>query len=86
MTIRIIGGAPPAAGPAQLRYRQGETIRLNVTSDTTLEVRLTGYGVTRTIEAGRPTEIDVKASRSGSFAPIVADSHIAAAQMAVSRR
>ena len=86
ITVRIIGGAPPEAGPPPLRYQRGETIRLNVVSDATLRVRLTGYGLTRTIPAGKPTEIQAKAAQTGSFALIVADSHIAVAQIAVSRR
>jgi hypothetical protein len=85
-TVRIIGGAPPEAGPPLLRYRRGETMRLTIVSDASVEVQLTGYGLTRTIPAGKPTEIHTRASHTGSFALIVADSHISVAQIAVTRR
>lgn len=82
-TVRIVGGAPPRGGPAELRYDQGDAIRLSVRSDETLAVELTGYDVTRTIPAGQPTEIDVQASQPGSFALIAADSHIDVARLSV---
>ncbi|HKH14250.1 MAG TPA: hypothetical protein VKA47_06310 [Solirubrobacterales bacterium] len=82
-TVRIVGGAPPPGGPAELYYARWDVIRLNVVSDATLEVELTGYGLTRTVPANQPTEIDVEASRSGTFALIVADSHIDVARITV---
>jgi hypothetical protein len=82
-TVRIIGGAPPPSGPAQLNYKVGEEIRLNVISDATLDVELTGYGLTRTVPADQPTEIDVHANRPGAFALIVATSHIDVARLTV---
>ena len=82
-TVRIVGGAPPPGGPAELHYARGDVIRLNVVSDATLEVELTGYGLTRPVPANQPTEIDTEASRSGTFALIVADSHIDVARIAV---
>jgi hypothetical protein len=84
--VRIVGGAPPPGGPADLRYAQGETIRLNVVSDATLGVELTGYGLTRTVLANQPTEIDAEASQPGTFALIVADSHIDVARITVAGR
>jgi hypothetical protein len=83
-TVRIIDGGPPASGPAELHYRTGDEIRLNVLSNTSLEVQLTGYGVARTIPTDEPTEIDVRAKRPGTFALIVADSHIDVARISVS--
>jgi hypothetical protein len=85
-TVRIVGGAPPPGGPAELQYAQGEVIRLNVVSDATLGVELTGYGVTRTVVANQPTEIDAAATRAGTFALIVADSHIDVARITVAGR
>ncbi len=82
-TVRIVGGAPPARGPAELRYAEGDPIRLSVVSDETLAVELTGYGITRTVVASQPTEIDVEASHAGTFALIVADSHIDVARISV---
>jgi hypothetical protein len=82
-TVRIVGGAPPSGGPAELHYAHGDPIRLNVVSDATLELELTGYGITRTVLANQPTEIDVEASRAGTFGLIVGDSHIDVAQITV---
>jgi hypothetical protein len=83
-TVRIIDGGPPASGPAELKYQVGDEIRLSVLSNTSLDVELTGYGLSRTIPADEPTEIDVRARRPGTFALIVAESHIDVARISVS--
>jgi hypothetical protein len=57
-----------------------------VVSDETLAVELTGYGLTRTVVASQPTEIDVEASRAGTFGLIVAASHIDVARITVRTR
>jgi hypothetical protein len=85
-TVRIVGGAPPPRGPAELHYARGEAIRLSVVSDAALEVELTGYGLTRTVLANQPTEIDTDATRPGTFALIVSDSNIAVARITVAGR
>jgi hypothetical protein len=84
--VRIVGGAPPPSGPAELHYARGEPIRLSVVSDATLDVELTGYGLTRTVLANQPTEIDTEATRPGTFALIVSDSNIAVARITVAGR
>jgi hypothetical protein len=81
--VEVIDGAPPAQGPAVLRYDRGEDARLRVVSDTTVDVELTGYGITRTVQAGKPTLIRFEATRTGSFALVVAASEIAVAQIRV---
>jgi hypothetical protein len=83
VTVRIIDGGPPASGPAELQYKTGDEIRLSVLSNTSVDVELTGYGLARTIPADEPTEIDVRAKRTGTFALIVADSHIDVARISV---
>ena len=83
-SVRIIDGGPPASGPAELQYKTGDEIRLSVLSNTSLDVQLTGFGLTRAISADVPTEIDVRAKRPGTFALIVADSHIDVARISVS--
>jgi len=85
-TVRIVGGAPPQSGPAELHYALGEAIRLSLVSDGTQEVELTGYGLTRTVIANKPTEINAEATRPGTFALIVSDSHIAVARITVAGR
>ncbi len=81
--IRIVGGAPPAAGPAQLHYRRGELVRLRLVSDATVAVQLLGYGVDTTVEAGRPKALGFKARKTGSFPLVVTASHIDVATIAV---
>ena len=82
-TVRITDGEPAAGGPPALLYRQGEEIRLSVVSDTTLDVELTGYGLTRTIPAQEATEIDVRATRPGPFSLVVARSDLTVARVTV---
>jgi hypothetical protein len=82
-TIRIVGGAPPAAGPAELRYGQGDAVSLRVLSDAAVGVELLGYGIARTVPAGRPTLIEFKASRRGNFPLLVSGSHIDVARITV---
>jgi hypothetical protein len=83
-TVRVIGGAPPASGPAELHYRTGDLIRLRLVSDTAIGVQMIGYGIERTVPAGRPTTISFKASRPGSFPLLVTASHIDVARITVS--
>ena len=84
-TVRVIGGAPPPGGPAELHYRRGENIQLRVISDSTLELRVTGYGVRSTVGPDQPgTTFSFRASRTGTFAVIVAGSHIDVARITVS--
>jgi hypothetical protein len=85
-TVRVVGGAPPPSGPAELSYRRGERVRLRVISDVAVELELTGYGLRRLVSAERPTGIEFEASRAGTFALIVADSHIDVARITVTPR
>jgi hypothetical protein len=85
-TVRINGGAPPPSGPAELHYRKGALARLNVVSDVAERVELIGYGISRTVPAGKPTRIRFKASKAGNFALIVAPSHIDVARITIGGR
>jgi hypothetical protein len=82
-TVRVIGGAPPPSGPAQLDYRTGDLVRLSVVSDATIDVGLLGYGIERTVQADRPTTISFRASKRGSFPLLVTASHIDVARLTV---
>jgi hypothetical protein len=84
-TVRITGGAPPGSGLPERRYQQGDEIRLRVVTDTKVNVELTGFGLTRTVSANQPTEIDVEARRPGNFALIVPDSNTTVARIIVAR-
>ena len=82
-TVRVIDGAPPASGPAELHYRRDEAVRLRVVSDATVGIELIGYGIDRTIAAGKPALIRFKASKPGSFPLVVAASRIDVARITV---
>ena len=82
-TVRVIDGAPPASGPAQLHYGKGDLVRLRVISNGTVGVELMGYGISRTIEAGNPATISFKASKPGNFPLVVTASHIGVAEIRV---
>jgi hypothetical protein len=82
-TVRVIDGAPPASGPAELRYHRDDLVRLRVVSNGTVDVELIGYGIERTIPAGEPTLITFKASKPGNFPLIVAASRIDVARITV---
>ena len=81
--VKVIGGTPPASGPAELHYRKGDLVRLRVVSDTTQGVELLGYGITRSVPAGRPILIRFRASRAGNFALVLTPSHIDIARITV---
>jgi hypothetical protein len=84
-TVRVIGGAPPASGPPELKYHQGDRVRLRVVSDVSLAVQLLGYGISRTIGANQPTLLEFKAQKKGNFPLIVTASHIDVARITVGR-
>lgn len=82
-TVRVIGGAPPASGPAELQYRKGQLVRLRVVSDASVDLDLLGFGIGKTVPAGQPALISFKASKQGSFPLVVTASHIDVARIAV---
>jgi hypothetical protein len=85
-TVKVIGGAPPSSGPAELHYTRGELVRLRVVSDLEESVEMPGYGIRRTVPAGRPASIRFRASRTGNFPLIITASHIGVARIAVEQR
>ena len=82
-TVRVIGGAPPPSGPAQLDYRKA-IWSVSASSRTRRRVGLLGYGIERTVQADQPTPMSFRASKRGSFPLLVAASHIDVARMTVS--
>jgi hypothetical protein len=83
--VRVIGGAPPAGGPARLDVTQGRRARFAVDSDIPIEIAVPGYGVREPVGTGRAT-IEFRASRPGQYPVIVAQSKIAVATLRVERR
>ncbi len=82
-TVRVVGGAPPASGPAHLDYPAGDAVRLSVVSDQTVDVELVGLGLSGTVKAGQPTLLAFRAKKPGNYPLILTASHIAVAQIRV---
>ena len=82
-SVTIAGGAPPTSGPTQVVAHQNDRVKLDVSSDGTVVVELLGYGITTTVESGKPSVISFKATKTGNFPLIVSASHIAVAQIRV---
>ena len=80
--VRVIGGKPPASGPVRLDFKQGDTARFVVGSDQELGIEVVGYGVSRTVGAGR-TLVAFKARKSGQFPIVASASEIAIANLRV---
>lgn len=81
--VRIIGGAPPPSGPAQLHYRKGDEINLRLVSDETVQLQALGLGAGATVHAGQPVGWGFEASKTGDFPLVVATSHIDVATITV---
>jgi hypothetical protein len=80
-TVRVIGGAPPPAGPARLRFHQGDRARFRIETDAPVGIEIPGYGIAETVESG--TVVSFRAHRSGQFPVVVAASHIGIAELRV---
>lgn len=66
-TISVAGGRP-AGGVTAVKAKKGDTVNIEVTSsDTTSEVHLHGYDITRDLEAGGSVTFSFKATAEGIF-------------------
>jgi len=65
-TINVRGGKP-RGGVQTLRYRQGQTVNLVITSDTADEVHVHGYDITKQVAAGGRARVRFKADAAGIF-------------------
>ncbi len=79
--VRVIGGAPPPAGPARLSFRRGERIRFRIDTDAPVVIEVPDYGIAETVESG--TVVSFKADHVGQFAVVVAASHIGIADLRI---
>jgi hypothetical protein len=82
-SVRVVSGAPPASGPAELHYRRGDLVRLRVRSDLQEMLSLLGYGISRTVPANGAASIRFKATKAGNFPLLITASHIAVARITV---
>jgi hypothetical protein len=82
-TVQVIGGAPPASGPAHLDYSKDDRVRIRISSDAAVGLELLGYGISTDVPGGKPTALNFLATKPGNFPLIVTASHIAVAQIRV---
>jgi hypothetical protein len=82
-TVRIVGGAPPPAGPAKLHFKLGERARIQIDTDAPVGIEIPGYGISQTIASD--SVLSFKAAHAGQFPMIVAASHIGVAELSVAR-
>ena len=64
--IRVKGGRP-VGGVKDITVRQGEVIRLTVTSDAAQEVHMHGYDIAKDVGPGQPAVFVVPAKINGVF-------------------
>ncbi len=64
--VRIEGGQP-VGGPTAWRVQQGDQVRISVRSDTSDELHLHGYDVSKDVEAGSRADLVLTATEPGSF-------------------
>ena len=64
--IRIRGGEP-VGGEAEVTVKNGETIRLSISSDVADEVHVHGYDLSKEIAPGKPVRFRFKADIEGLF-------------------
>ena len=83
--VRVVGGKPPPGGPVRLDFKQGQTARFVVGSDQAIGIEVPGYGVTRSLPAGR-TLVSFAADESGQFPLLVSASKIDIASLRIAPR
>ncbi len=64
--IRTVNGAP-LGGPAEVKVKKGETVRIDVTSNVDDEVHVHGYDIEATAAAGRRARLRFPATIEGRF-------------------
>lgn len=83
--VRVVGGKPPPGGPVRLDFTQGQTARFVVGSDEAIGIEIPGYGLTRSLPAGR-TLVSFEAERRGQYPVLVSGSKIDVASLRVAPR
>jgi hypothetical protein len=81
-TIRVSGGQP-VNGVRELTYRNGDRIRLRVVADTTDEVHVHGFDITRDVTPSAPARFNFEADIEGRFEVELHGTHTQIAQLEV---
>jgi heme/copper-type cytochrome/quinol oxidase subunit 2 len=84
-TQRIaVRGGQPVGGVAKVTVTRGDTVRLIVSSpDTSAEVHLHGYDLSRDMAPGRPAAFKFKAQNEGAYEIELEDTHTQIATLEV---
>ena len=80
--IRVKGGRP-VGGVKDITVRQGEVIRLTVTSDARQEVHMHGYDIAKDVGPGQPAVFVVPAKINGVFEVELEQSAVQIAKLTV---
>jgi hypothetical protein len=81
-TIRVVGGEPEG-GVKEVTVSKGDTVRLEVRSDTAAEVHVHGYDLFNDVAAGGLVEFRFKADAEGVFEIELEETHTQIAQLSV---
>lgn len=80
--IRVEGGAP-AGGVKEITVEKGDTVRIEVRSDTAAEVHVHGYDVFKDVEAGGSVRFNFPATIEGVFEIELEGTHTQIGQLRV---
>ena len=81
-TIRVVGGEPEG-GVKEITVSKGDTVRLEVRSDTAAEVHVHGYDLFKDVEAGGLVGFRFEADAEGVFEVELEETHTQIAQLSV---
>ncbi len=80
--IRVRGGEP-AGGVKEITVSKGDSVRLEVRSDTAAEVHVHGYDLFKDVQAGGSVRFRFKADAEGVFEIELEETHTQIAQLSV---
>jgi hypothetical protein len=81
-TIRVVGGEP-AGGVKEITVSKGDTVRLQVRSDTAAEVHVHGYDIFKNVEAGGSVRFNFPADIEGVYEIELEGTHTQIGQLRV---
>ena len=80
--VRVVGGEP-RGGVKEITVEKGDTVRLEVRSDTAAEVHVHGYELIKDVEPGEPVGFRFKANIEGVFEVELEETHTQIVQLTV---
>jgi hypothetical protein len=80
--IRVVGGEP-AGGAKEITVEKGDTVRIEVRSDTAAEVHVHGYDLVKNVEAGGSVRFNFPATIEGVFEIELEETHTPVGQLRV---